>query len=853
MVRAASALPRFKRCRRWLRMSAAATAMPAIALAITINGKLVDENGAPVQGARVSAELSGPVPGAGAQPAPAAGIAPKENAGARKPTEGVTSDAAGLFRLDIPAAGTYQVRAEHEGFFVFSSVAVNLDSCSPLEIHMSHRKELAESVDVRYSPPVIDPEQTSDTKQLHGPEILNVPFPASQDYRSALPLMSGVVLDNSGQIHFNGGGTNETNYRLNGFDVSDPATGSLTTRLNVDTVQTIEWEASRFSPEKGKGSAGALDIRTEMGDDHWRFGGTNFIPSLGLQNGLYLSHWSPRLRFSGPIRKGRAWFSNAFDTYYTADTVAQLPSGQNRTRSLSASNLTRFQWNVRDWQILTGSFLINFADDKRNGLSFLDPAETTLNRRQTLSLGTIKDQFIFGGALLEAGFADTVTHFSATPQGDQPYVITPFGASGNYFRDQDATSRRQEWLVHGFVKPLRWSGSHQIQIGADIERSDLDQSIFRHTLSVVRADRSVVRSVQFLGSPRQFRTNIEVYGYALDRWNPAPELTIEGGFRTQWDEYTGGAPPAPRLAAAWTPPWLHGAKVSAGWGIFYDAVTLGMLALSQEQSSLSTFYAPSGLQAGVPVMTSFILKPQDLRLPRYALSSFTVERKLPWNLSGRMNLISREGSRGFSFRQEAVNPATNLYVLDNIRRVRYRAAEFAVRRTFLARYQWFASYTRSEARSNAVVAYNIENPILSPQSGGPLTWDAPNRFLMWGWAPVEKKWFPRLLRPVVGDTDFQLLTDFRTGFPFSVINEMGSLVGQPNDRRFPDFLTVNLALERRFPFRGYLWAFRLSLINALARANPNVVNNDFDSPQFLTYGRGQGRAVNVRLRFLGRK
>jgi hypothetical protein len=811
-------------------------AVPALGLAITIEGKVVDENGAPVQGVRISAS-----PAAIPQP------------GAQKATESATSDAAGLFRLDVPAEGEYQVHAEHEGFFVFSNVAADLNADAPIEIHMSRLKELAESVDVNYSPPVIDPEQTADTKHLHSPEILNIPYPSTQDYRSALPLMSGAVQDNAGVVHFNGGAAGETNYRLNGFDVSDPATGTLTTRLNVDTVQTIEWEASRFSPEKGKGSAGTLDIRTETGDDHWRFGATNFLPGIGVQDGVYINHLSPRLRVSGPLKKGRAWFSNAFDTYYTVDTISGLPRGQNRESSLTASNLTRFQWNIRDWQILTGSFLVNYIDNRNQGLSFLNPIETTTNGRQSLFLGTIKDQFIFGGGLLEIGFANTASYQRTSPQGAAPYIITPYGASGNFFRDEDTRSGRQEWLINGFVKPVRWFGSHQIEIGANVERSDLDQSILRHDLSVVRVDGSVVRDVQFLGSPRQFRTNVEMYSYAVDRWSPSPDLTFEAGLRTQWDEYTGGAPPAPRLAAAWAPQWMRGTKVSAGWGIFYDAVTLGLLALSQEQSSLSTFYAPNGTQVGVPVLSSFVLNPSDLKLPRYAISSFTAERKLPWNFSGRMNLISREGSRGFAFEQETVDPATNLYVLENIQRVRYRAAEFAVRRTFLARYQWFASYTRSEARSNAVVAYSIENPILSPQAGGPLSWDAPNRFLMWGWAPVEKKWFPQLLQPVVGDTDFQLMTDFRTGFPFSVTNEQGYLVGQPNDLRFPDYLTVNVALERRFRFHGYLWAGRVSLINALGRSNPNVVNSDFNSPQYLLYGGGQARAVNMRLRFLGRK
>ena len=96
-----------------------------------------------------------------------------------------TSDAAGLFHLEVPGAGIYRIRAEHEGYFLFQNQSVNLDPDSPLEIHLNHLKELAESMNVRYSPPVIDPEQTADTKRLHSPDILNVPYPASQDYRSA--------------------------------------------------------------------------------------------------------------------------------------------------------------------------------------------------------------------------------------------------------------------------------------------------------------------------------------------------------------------------------------------------------------------------------------------------------------------------------------------------------------------------------------------------------------------------------------------------------------------------------------------------------------------------------------------
>jgi len=807
---------------------------PALA-GVLISGRVVDENKIPLSGVRVSVE------------------APSDTPSAKRAIQAEASDAAGLFHLEIPAEGLFQVTASREGFLLFHMRDLKLERNSALEIQMNHVRELAESVDVRYSPPSIDPDETSTVRRLDGQAILNTPVPASQDFRNSLPLIPGVVQDNTGQTHFNGGNAVSTKYRLNGFDISDPVSRELTTRLNVDAIQEMEWDANGFSSGKGEGSAGTLEIRTQMGDDRWRFGGTNFVPGVGAQDGVYLNHWSPRIMFSGPIRKGRGWFHNAFDMYYVADTVSDLPKGQNRANSLAGSNLTRFQWNIRENQILTGSYLINLSDARKIGLSVLTPEEATINRRQNLQVATVKDQFLMGGGLLEVGLAVTTGYFRASPQGSNSYVITPFGASGNFFRDETLHSNRQEWLVNEYLKPLQWHGTHQIAVGVNGERSSLDQLLYRRDVAVVRVDGSLVRDVHFLGPPNRTATMLEAYGYAMDKWNPISSLTIEGGLRMQWNEYAGAVPPAPGVAAAWTPGKLGGTKFSAGWGVFYDPLTLRTLAQSHEQTSISTFYSPAGMPLGIPVTSAFVVRPGDLRLARYAVSSFSVERRLPGNVNGRVNLTSREGSRGLAFNPFRTDPSYLGFELENIARQRYRAAEFSFRKTFLAKYQWFAGYTRSAASSNAVVAYSIENPLLSPQAGGPLAWDAPNRAIAWSWMPIEKSWFPGFLRPIVGETDFQILGDYRSGFPFTVTNEAGSLVGKPNGYRFPAYFTLNLALERKFPFRGYIWAFRAGLINAMNRQNPNVVNSDYDSPEFMTFGRGQARAVNVRLRFVGRK
>ena len=95
--------------------------------------------------------------------------------------------------------------------------------------------------------------------------------------------------------------------------------------------------------------------------------------------------------------------------------------------------------------------------------------------------------------------------------------------------------------------------------------------------------------------------------------------------------------------------------------------------------------------------------------------------------------------------------------------------------------------------------------------------------------------------------------EYRTGFPFGIVNEEGILLGRPNSVRMPDYFNINLALERQFHALNWLWAWRFGFNNLTNNGNPNVVNNVAGTPAFLTYGRGQGRAFAVRLRFLGRK
>ena len=499
-----------------------------LASPVTVTGKVLDENGVAVSGARVELLAAAPL-------IPIA----------------VLSDHGGGFRIELERPGEYRVRSEREGFFVFPAKAIELhEGENELTLTLSHLRELTESIEVTYSPPAIDLQEPADRQHLNNIEILEIPYPASQDVRNAMPLMQGVVQDANGRLHFNGGATEQTSFNLDGFNISDPVSGRFEARLNIESVRTLELESSRFSAEKGKGSAGSVDIKTQMGDDRWRFSGTNFIPGVSYDSGLLINKWTPRANLSGPIKKGRAWFYNGFDSFYDVNVINGLPRGQDRSRAFSGSNLSRFQVNVNPANILTGSFLLNYGDEFRHGLTFLDPMETTTNRRLNLYMSTIKDQFYFHrGAVIEAGFADSRGLLRDSPQGNRIFSISPSGRSGNYFVDLTRHTYRQEWLSNLFLAPLSAHGSHQLKFGVDFERESFDRTVERHDYQVLRADHTVVRHVTFAGNRWQARRTFSGSQYAQDRWAPRDGLLIEVGVRADWDEIVRDVALSPRVAA----------------------------------------------------------------------------------------------------------------------------------------------------------------------------------------------------------------------------------------------------------------------------------------------------------------
>jgi hypothetical protein len=240
-----------------------------------VNGRVVDENGAVVPGARVEFRQPGLVQ-----------------------VPSIVSDNQGRFEIGLPAPGQYALHAERPGFFVLerASMALN-EGINEVTVTLNHLREFVETVDVVYSAPVIDPADTTEQKQLNSMEILEVPYPPLRMSERA-PFFSVWCRTAGASLQ-----QVQANRRTSTWMASHlrPVTGLFEARLSIDAVRSLDLESARFAADKGRGAALS---RHQNGNGRrlvaiWA---TNFIPGVPTERGLLLKKFTLRLTASGRSR-----------------------------------------------------------------------------------------------------------------------------------------------------------------------------------------------------------------------------------------------------------------------------------------------------------------------------------------------------------------------------------------------------------------------------------------------------------------------------------------------------------------------------------------------------------------------
>jgi Carboxypeptidase regulatory-like domain/TonB-dependent Receptor Plug Domain len=750
---------------------------------------------------------------------------------------------------------TAAVHAEKEGFYAVTLAAVQVRTTASLDITLSHIQEVKEVVNVVESPPAIDPEKTQAQEQLTGMDIINIPYPTTNDYRNVLNFIPGVQQDFSGQPHVAGAQTYQTLTLFDGFNVTQPSNGQLLIRIATDALRSVHVESSRYSAEYGKGSGGVLDLNTGTGDDHFRFLATDFIPSMQNKKGLAFNEFNPRFIFSGPLRRGKLWFFDAVDIDYLNTIIPELPSGADSDFSARLGNFLKLQLNATSRDIITGGFNYNYAHDPHYGLAPNNPQASTPGVNQPIDQASVKDQHYFsGGELLELGFEFNRYDLDEVPGGTQPYFLTPETTGGSYYLAAHTRASRWQLLSNLYLRPRKWHGQHDFKLGTDLDHLSYQADFFRSPITYLQQGQTsppangcfalipspCTRYSSFNGASLATTYNSETSAYAQDRWHLSNRGVVEFGLRYDWDQVVRHSLFSPRFTASYALDSSANTKLSAGAGIFYDATPMFLIARPQTGSRQDFFFSGTGAVIG-PIVSTFAADTRTLEAPRFINWSVALERKLPASIYLKAEFIRKRGNHGFVYDLPNLTALNGNFVLQNTRQDHYDAFQIGARHALGSGHGLFASYMRSHSRSNQVLDFNIDNPQFSAQQAGPYPWDAPNRFLSWGLLPLLKGF------------DFAYSSELRSGFPFNVVNDQLQLVEPSGSRRFPTWFTLNTHIEKRFHAFGYYWAIRGGFNNVTGHRNFTYVNNDINAPNFLTFGNYEGRAFTGRIRFLGKK
>jgi len=801
-----------------------------------------------------------------------------------------STDFAGRCEFTDLSPGTCELRVEKAGFYAAIQPDVQVGITANVDVTLSHQREAREVVNVVESPPAIDPAQISSKEELSGEEILSIPYPGAHDYRNALIFMPGITPDAYGQAHVAGAETYQTLLVLDGFNVTQPTSGALVVQTSIDSFRSVAVTASREPAEFGKGSGGLMALNTRMGNDHFRFLATDFIPAPQDVKGISLANWTPIYTMSGPIRKGDTWFFDALDGEYDNYITKQLPSGSDFDHVWRIDNLVKLQSNLTRRNIVTASFLSDYFHDPNAGMWALMPPATTPSEVESAYLGSLKDQYYFrGGALLETGIGGDQYNLNLTPHGDAGYIETILSTGGNYYLHEDSSARRLQALANLYLPPRQWHGRHDIKLGTDLDRLIYDAQFLRRPISflqvlpppgqspepcptdanglpIVPAPTCARYSI-FSGGNYSTIYNNEASAYAEDRWLITNRLLIEPGVRFDWDEIVRTPLFSPRLAGTYIFDDESNTKLSAGIGITYDATSLGLIQQPQDGQRVDYFFDSNGCPleasgvsvkcgitgtpepAPIPLPTAFFVNRSTLAAPRYLNWSVALEKKLPQAIFLKLEFIQKRGVHGFAYNTLNGEVDGNLF-LQNQRDDRYDAFTVSLRHRFRQRYEIFGAYTRSRSRTNQVFDFSVDLPVLSQQLPGPYPWDTPNRFVGYGVVPFFKL-------PIVHKLDLVYSAEARTGLPVNATLETGEIYppDPPGTFRFPTYYTVNVEFERRIHFFGRYWAARVGFLNVTNHPDPLLSNGVINPPTqpgpiFID---GNGRALDGRIRYLGKE
>jgi hypothetical protein len=213
----------------------------------------------------------------------------------------------GRFVFDPPRPGL-RIRAALEGF---NTVTVNDTDAGQIVMSLAGTTETAEVT----ASVVADDSPTAAASGTQLAQETATRLAAGKHAREALPLLPSVIRGPDGLLHIDGVRPHESPLLLDGFDVTDPATGLASIDVPIEAATSVGILRDPMNITVGGALGSLASIETRSGGTALEAGIEGFVPRPRLTGGGFgtLEGFSPRAFVGGSSGRSRYFGAAEFD------------------------------------------------------------------------------------------------------------------------------------------------------------------------------------------------------------------------------------------------------------------------------------------------------------------------------------------------------------------------------------------------------------------------------------------------------------------------------------------------------------------------------------------------------------
>ena len=626
----------------------------------------------------------------------------------------------------------------------------------------------------------------------------------------SLPLLPSVVRGPDGLLRLGGARPSESPLLLDGFDVSDPATGISAINLPFEAVQGIEVLRDPMAITYGSLIGGLVKIESRTGGESRQLGVQGFIPRPRFKNPGFgrIEGVFPRFFVGGRAASPRVRYFGAVEYDFERISVPDVTQGSGPDiveKSATVFGRIDIYATERNRVVIEGLVFPSGTDSSGLSPRRDEPAAPLV---RTLDLfGGITHRMILNNSTLVTVRVGLLSHESRlVPSGSGPTRLSPSGWRDNWFA---AITRRS--MRYSLTTTLERTigtrrGAHDVTAFGFFHAQRLRGTVAQAPVMVENDDGRLVRAVTF-EQPSSLRAHDWPYGIAArDVWRANDRLQLDGGVRVD-GRY--GVTPSARIGVRYALTAAGLTVLKGGVGSFVGNVPLAVPAFSGHPARSDWRLDEA---TGREQTLRFHPNVDRVRLPRATAVTVQLEQQLRPGLDGQVGYTRRRSRRMATL---DVPEAGGPLVVTSGGAGTYREIHVSLRQMWGSQHQVFVSYvhssTRGELNDFMALSTGFDAPLLQPGGMSRLAADAPHRWIAWGTATLPHK--------VV----FSPVMEWHSGFPYSVLDSRQFYAGEPNGARFPPFMAVDLITYKTVTYRSRTADLGVQLFNLTNHFNPRDV------------------------------